>query len=107
MAPKVPEESDMAGKYGPRPLETIEIANEQLDNFSKMLEGRGIKVDRPTPIDFNQTIATPDWEIGTMFGCMPPRDVILTLGSEMLEACLLYTSPSPRDSRVSRMPSSA
>ena len=24
-----------------------------------------------------------------------------------LEACLLYTSPSPRDGRISRMPSSA
>ena len=92
MAPKVPEESDMAGKYGPRPSETIEIANKQLDNFSKMLEGRGIKVDRPTPIDFNQKIATPDWEIGTMFGCMPPRDVILTLGSEMLEATMSFRS---------------
>ena len=29
------------------------------------------------------------------------------LAMEMLERCLLYTSPSPRDSRVSRMPSSA
>ena len=26
---------------------------------------------------------------------------------QMARACLLYTSPSPRDSRVSRMPSSA
>ena len=25
----------------------------------------------------------------------------------ILQACLLYTSPSPRDNRVSRMPSSA
>ena len=25
----------------------------------------------------------------------------------LLQACLLYTSPSPRDNRVSRMPSSA
>ena len=28
-------------------------------------------------------------------------------GSRGLEACLLYTSPSPRDKRQSRMPSSA
>ena len=26
---------------------------------------------------------------------------------EKLEACLLYTSPSPRDAQLSRMPSSA
>ena len=92
MAPKIPEESDMKGLYGPRPPETIEKANIQLDNFASILEKRGVKVDRPTPIDFNQKIATPDWESGTMFGCQPPRDVILTLGNEMLEATMSFRS---------------
>ena len=27
--------------------------------------------------------------------------------NELMQSCLLYTSPSPRDNRVSRMPSSA
>ena len=31
----------------------------------------------------------------------------LYIGSEVYMACLLYTSPSPRDKRQSRMPSSA
>ena len=31
----------------------------------------------------------------------------LSSGSELLNSCLLYTSPSPRDQRGSRMPSSA
>ena len=44
-----------------------------------MLEKRGIKVDRPEPINFNQKTSTPDWESETMFGCMPPRDVLLLL----------------------------
>ena len=34
-------------------------------------------------------------------------DIIPTMMSEMGLACLLYTSPSPRDGNVSRMPSSA
>jgi glycine amidinotransferase len=34
------------------------------------------------------SIATPDWENGSSFDCMPPRDVILTVGSEMLEATM-------------------
>ena len=34
------------------------------------------------------------------------RANVLTPG-ELLRACLLYTSPSPRDQRGSRMPSSA
>ena len=65
---KVPEDSDMKGQYGPRTKDTVDKANELLDNFANMLIKRGIKVDRP---------------------------------------CLLYTSPSPRDQRGSRMPSSA
>ena len=87
---KVPEDSDMRGQFGPRPAETIDAANELLDNFAKILETRGIRVDRPDPIDFNQPSATPDWETETMFGCMPPRDVLLTVGSEMLEATMSY-----------------
>ena len=35
-----------------------------------------------------------------------PKDMI-TLGERKLKGCLLYTSPSPRDQRGSRMPSSA
>ena len=31
----------------------------------------------------------------------------ITANSDLVSSCLLYTSPSPRDSRVSRMPSSA
>ena len=34
---KVPEESDMKGKYGPRTQETVDKANELLDNFEKIL----------------------------------------------------------------------
>ena len=90
--PKIPEDSDMKGMHGPRSEESIQKANLQLDNFSKILETRGVKVDRPTPLEFNQKISTPDWENGSMFGCMPPRDVILTLGNEMLEATMSYRS---------------
>ena len=87
---KVPEDSDMRGQFGPRTKDTVDKANELLDNFSNMLEKRGIKVDRPTPIDFNQKTSTPDWEAETMFGCMPPRDVLLTVGNEILEATMSY-----------------
>ena len=59
---KIPEDSDMHGIDGPRSEESIIKANIQLDNLSKILESRGIKVDRPTPLDFNQKISTPDWD---------------------------------------------
>ena len=87
---KVPEDSDMRGQFGPRPQDTVDLANEKLDAFARQLEGMGIRVDRPTPLDFNQPTGTPDWNVETMFGCMPPRDVLLTVGKEMLEATMSY-----------------
>jgi len=89
---KVPEDSDMKGQWGPRTQDTVDEANEQLNNFAKVLEGRGVRVDRPNPIDFSAPVSTPDWENPASFGCMPPRDVILTVGKEMLEATMSYRS---------------
>jgi|TARA_B100001769_G_scaffold194328_1_gene154837 glycine amidinotransferase len=87
---KVPEDSDMKGQWGPRSKESVSRANEQLDNFAEILKNRGIVVDRPTPIDFSQKVKTPDFETASMFGSMPPRDVLLTVGKEMLEATMSY-----------------
>jgi len=78
--------------YGELPKEMEIKANEQIDNFIKILELRGIRVDRPTPINFNQTVETPDWKQDSMVGCMPPRDVLLTIGNEILEATMSYRS---------------
>jgi hypothetical protein len=63
---KVPEDSDMRGQYGVRPKETIDRANELLENFANLLKKRGIKVDRPTPLNFYQPISTPDWQTKSM-----------------------------------------
>jgi glycine amidinotransferase len=87
-----PEYGFPLGKYGPLPKEMEERANDQLNNFVKILEDRGIRVDRPTPLDFSQTVQTPDWKQETMFGCMPPRDLLLTIGNEILEATMSYRS---------------
>ena len=87
---KVPEDSDMRGQWGKRPQETIDRANELLDDFASLLTNRGIRVDRPTPIDFSKPATTPDFHTESQFGCMPPRDVLLTVGSEILEATMSY-----------------
>ena len=87
---KVPEDSDMRGMWGPRPLATVERANAQLDNLVNLLESRGVRVDRPEPIQWNQAVNTPDFTTGSMFGCMPPRDVLLTVGKEILSAPMSF-----------------
>ena len=35
---KVPEDSDMKGQHGPRKQDTVDKANELLDNFANMLK---------------------------------------------------------------------
>ncbi len=87
---KVPEDSDMRGKWGQRPKETINRANELLDGFAAILQSRGIRVDRPVPIDHSLPVTTPDFHTDSQFGCMPPRDVLLTVGPEILEATMSY-----------------
>jgi glycine amidinotransferase len=78
--------------YGPIPAEMVAKAEQQLDDFATMLEKRGIRVSRPVPLDFSQSVSTPDWEHGSMFGCMPPRDVLITVGPQILEATMSYRS---------------
>jgi len=80
------------GKWGPMPEERVERAVEQLDNFAGILEKRGIRVDRPEPLDFSQAVQTPEWKQDSMLGCMPPRDVLLTVGNEILEATMSHRS---------------
>ncbi len=87
-----PDDGFPKGTYGPIPEEMVQVANEQLDNFAQLLEKRGIVVERPVPVDFSQTVSTPDWVQKTMFGCMSPRDVIITVGNEILEATMCYRS---------------
>ncbi|MFF2954060.1 serine/threonine protein kinase [Kitasatospora sp. NPDC057965] len=87
-----PDEGYPRGTYGLLPEELTAAANEQLDNFVGILEGRGIRVDRPTPLDFTQAVATPEWSQDSMFGSMPVRDVLIAVGTELLEATMSYRS---------------
>lgn len=87
-----PDDGFPQGSYGPLPKEMEERANEQLDHFASLLEGQGVRVDRPTPLDFSQTVQTPDWVQKSMFGVMPPRDLLLTVGNEILEATMSQRS---------------
>ena len=51
---KVPEDSDMKGQYGPRTKDTVDKANELLDKIVITLESRGIRVDIPTALKFDE-----------------------------------------------------
>jgi glycine amidinotransferase len=80
------------GTSGPLPKEMEDAANEQLDAFADLLRKHGVTVDRPEVLDFSQSVQTPDWKQGSMFGVMPPRDLLLTIGNEILEATMSQRS---------------
>jgi glycine amidinotransferase len=87
---KIPEESDLRGRAGPRSQDTVHRANALLDGLANRLVELGVQVDRPTPMDFSRPIQTPDFTVPHQMGCMPPRDVLLTVGSEIVEATMSY-----------------
>ena len=89
---KVPLDSPMRGMTGPRPTDTVEAANEQLDGMAKILQDKGVKVDRPEVMQWNQAVVTPHFMTGSMFGTMPPRDVLVTIGSDMIMASMSFRS---------------
>lgn len=86
------EDPAYAGQRGRLPQDLVDRANAELDNVASVLRRRGVRVDRPTPIDFTRPVVTPDFEHPSMLGSMPARDVLLTVGSEMLEATMSYRS---------------
>ena len=76
------------GTYGPYPQEMVEEANEQMDNFVKILQKRGITVDRvevhPAYLE-GRGNGTPDWAMPNVRGTNCPRDLFMTVGNEMIE----------------------
>ena len=86
------EDPAYAGMTGRLPQELVDRANEELDHVADVKRRRGVRVDRPTPIAFERPVVTPDFEHPSMLGCMPARDILLTVGSEMLEATMSYRS---------------
>ena len=95
----------------------LELERKNLVSFiketkSKVNEERAIK--RLKLIEsFIETRQKPEWMIMTVVPVIPPelRPLVPLDGGRFatsdLNDCLLYTSPSPRDATLSRMPSSA
>jgi len=74
--------------YGPYPQEMVDEANEQMDNLVKILENRGITVDRvevhPAYLE-GRGNGTPDWTMPNVRGTNCPRDLFMTVGNEIIE----------------------
>jgi len=73
---------------GPKKQLVIDRANKQLDNLANILANLGIKVLRPTQLNFNKKIKTPLWQVDNMFCSVCPRDVMITIGNCIIEATM-------------------
>ena len=67
-----------------------------------------VYADNAATTSMHQTaIDTMTYHLNNTFGNPSSLYTIGQQAKEVLETCLLYTSPSPRDRQKSRMPSSA
>lgn len=70
----------------PIPIELIDAAERQLDHFAEMLVHLGITVRRPDPVDHSVAVKTPDWQVAGGHASACPRDLLLVVGDEIIEA---------------------
>jgi len=66
--------------------EQIEAAQRDLKEFVGVLEAAGVRVRRPDPMSFAAPYGTPDWNVANGFCAANPRDVLLVVGDEIIEA---------------------
>lgn len=67
-------------------LDVVNDAERQLDCFVDLLDRLGVTVRRPDPVEHSIPVKTPDWEIGCGHATACPRDLLLVIGNEIIEA---------------------
>ena len=76
----------------PMPADEVAAANRDLSRLVEILEGEGVRVRRPEPVDFARPYSTPDWSSpGGLYAAMP-RDLLLVVGGEIIEAPMPWRS---------------
>lgn len=76
---------------GTFPTKIIEETEEDIQAFINVLTQLGIRVRRPNPIYYTDTIKTLDWEANHYF-CYCPRDVLLAIGDTIIETPNVFRS---------------
>ena len=76
----------------PWPDELLRAAEKDVDEFVHILEAEGVMVRRPTPYDFSKPLSTPDFQIRSSCYALMPRDVLLVIGDQIIEAPMGWRS---------------
>lgn len=83
-------EREFRGK--PFPAEEIARAERQLDGLAELLESEGATVRRPEPLDHDVSVRTPEFDCERGHAQTCPRDVLLVVGDEIIEASMAQRS---------------
>jgi glycine amidinotransferase len=75
----------------PFPAERLAAAHAELEEFVRILEGEGVRVRRPSPVDHAQSFGGLGWTSTGLYDAMP-RDVLLVVGDEIIECPLAWRS---------------
>jgi glycine amidinotransferase len=76
----------------PWPQELMDAAQKDLDEFVHILGAEGVTVRRPTPYDTGSPYSTPDFTSQGGCGALMPRDVLLIIGDQIIEAPMGWRS---------------
>jgi glycine amidinotransferase len=85
-------EEKSLSKPGPYPKALIETAKRELDNLTRVLENEHVIVRRPTPMNFSSAFSTPAFSVPNGFNATCPRDVLMVVGNEIIEAPMALRS---------------
>ncbi len=88
---------DQAGffqQFGGRPFpaEVVDAAKHDLDALAERLHREGVVVRVPQADEYSRPFTTPDWESGSGLYAAMPRDVLLVVGDEIIEAPMAWRS---------------
>ncbi len=84
------------------PEEQVVRAGAELDGLAALLQAAGVTVRRPRRVDHTRAYAAPGWRSPSGFSAANPRDVLLVVGDEIIEApmswrCRAYEAVAYRD----------
>ncbi|MBT2364797.1 glycine amidinotransferase [Streptomyces sp. ISL-10] len=73
---------------GPKPAEAVARAEEELAALVSLLTSQGVVVRRPSAHDFGRSVRTPHFDVENQYCAVCPRDVMITIGNEIIEATM-------------------
>lgn len=85
---------DFYAQHGgqPWPQELVNAAKKDIDEFVHILEAEGVVVRRPSIYDTATSFSTPDFRSKSSCGALMPRDVLLVIGDQIIEAAMGWRS---------------